>query len=286
MPTVVGLYRANHDVGLEAISLTGSWGEDDDAKLMAEAHALGIEHPIGMVDYHGTWSPYLDVNEHPLTHVYVITRSGGILWAGDPSSDLEEFLDAVDRALDAPRAEPLPETLHAELAAAIEEYVSGEMEKSWKHAVAVRDKHSRRTAAESAAIAADASALVGLIETTRRTLADASSAALAARDYESLLLADGALALSFPKSDEARDAHARVEGVRADPTLEPVLSGWEEWLELQAERPPLFPAVEGPAQKKFARAVQRFLDSRAEESPGVATARAWLERFEAAPDDR
>ncbi len=286
MPTVVGLYRANHDLGLEVISFTGSWGDDDDAKLLSEAKKLGIEHPIGMVDYHGTWSPYLDVNRHALTHVYVITRSGGILWAEDPSSKLEDFLEAVDRALDAPAVGPLPEALHPELAEAVESYVSGDLEKASKRATPIRDKHSRRSSDESVTIAADAGVLLGLIEGTLRATADASSAAQAAWDLEGLLRADRALAFSFPKSSEAREAHLRLEAVREDPAQAPVMQQWEEWLDLQAERPPLFPAVAGSQEKKFARTVERFVESRSEDAPGVGLARRWLERFAAAPADR
>ena len=100
-----------------------------------------------------------------------------------------------------------------------------------------------------------------------------------ARDAEVLLTTAAALEAGFEK-DSAKHAAERVKAATRDPEWGGEVEAWEEWLELAAERPALFPAVEGKPEARYAKRLAKWLGDRTE-GPGVARARGWLERWEA-----
>ncbi|MCE9592724.1 MAG: hypothetical protein K8S98_00885 [Planctomycetes bacterium] len=280
IPTVLAL-RAAHPGELEVISLTSTWGDDGDRELVPEAQKLGIRHAIGFSSYFGDSSPYLNTNQHSLTYVYVVGRHGGIVWDGDPSTHLDECLTAVQRALRAPRCEPLGASYPPEVADAVAAYVDGAFDKALDLARKVEARFTKRKDAAAPKIATAARELAEKAETTKTKLIDAARAAHDSGSVEASLRAVRDVELAFPKSAEAKACRTSLDALAADPTKANEVAAWSAWLALEGERPPQFPAKRGKAEDKFAAKLDAYLAK----SPtvGAGAARGWLDAHKALP---
>jgi hypothetical protein len=213
-----------------------------------------------------------------LTYAYVIGRSGGVVWKGDPSRDTDEFQEAVSAALSAPRARALPETSDEELSEAVAEYVLGDFAKARKLAEKVAGKFGKKKGEDAERIAAEASALLALVDGTLEDLAASLDAAFEVRDPEAFETAARALRAAFPKSDAAGAIDGRLT---EDPDFAGSVEAWSAWIELRDARPPAFPLRREKPEAKYAKALEKFLKKN-EGAPGAEQAGAWLEQYESA----
>ena len=278
----MGLQEANRGAGLQVLSLTGQRGEDSLETAREKGSEMGIEHPIGFTAYFGEQTPYLNMNVNAgLTFAFVIGKDGGLRWQGNHAGDRDEFLDAVRSALNAPAASPLSAglapDLAPELADAVEYYVTGEYDRAGTLADKLSKRFGGKSGADAQRLAELARELRAAVDQTASDFTARLDTALAERDPEALLRASSALERGF-----SRDVSKRAAGVRKaalkDPEWAEELEAWEAWLELEAERPPLFPVVQGKQEERYARRLTRWLGDRTE-GPGVDRARAWLERW-------
>jgi thiol-disulfide isomerase/thioredoxin len=277
VPTVLALRAANPD-DVEVISLTSTWGDDGDRELVPEAQKLGIRHPIGFSSYFGDWSPYLNTNRHSLTYVYVVGRHGGIVWDGDPSTDLDECLAAVQHALRVPPCAPLGDAYPPELAEPVAAYVQGSFEKALDGARKIEARFAKRKDADAPKVAAAARELAEKVETTRAKLVDAVRDA---DGVEASLRAVHELERGFPKSAEAKDGRARLAILAVEPATASEFAAWSAWLALEAERPAQFPAKRGKAEDKFAAKLDKYLAQTPTADAEIA--RVWLAAHRALP---
>jgi len=277
--------RASNPQGVRVFSITGEWGEDTDEITLAKARDLGIEHSIAKGGYFGEWTPYLNLNVNPnLTYAFVIARTGGVQWKGDPSRSREEYFAAVSRALTAVPAEPLPSTMAPELGEATRAYVLGEFDRAESEARSALKKLGSKPGAELERARDDANGLVALVEKTRAKLVEEPERAAGEKDPERFQRALANVRRAFPKGPAA-DRVAQLEKLMAGETGSgPACRAWAKWLELEAARPANFPAEKDKATSKFAKQLEKHASQ--DEAPGAATAKAWLEAFKTAKDTK
>jgi hypothetical protein len=279
VPLVKRLRTANSIDELRIVSLTGMIVADEEETPGIKARELGIEHAVGVAGMFGERSPYLNMNKMPgLTYAYVIARSGGVAWKGDPSREIDEFLEALQEALAAPRGRAVPEGKQEELADAVAEYVTGDLAKARKLADKVGVRFGKKKGEEAAAIAERARALVEAVDGTLEDLSSAFDVALEAADAESTARSLSGLRATFPKSDQLSAATDRL---RANAELSTSVDAWSAWLELEQARPPAFPERREKVEKRYARELEKYLKKSAE-GPGHELVAAWLERYAAA----
>lgn len=274
IPTVVGLLELNRERGLHAVSITAA---DEDDFFLTKARELGLENSIASANWHGEDSPYLNLNKTTgPTYVFVISRCGGVVWRGDPSTKLDEFLEAVQDALAVPAAPALPGSLREELSKAVTLYVGRDYEKARAKAERLRSKNARKKSAEARGIVVDAEKLIGLIDQHLADLVQRLQASCAEQSAEAIASSYRDLSLEFPKSEATEQARDRLEGF-GDDLIERV-EGWRIWLELAAERPPLFPGRREKAEKRYAAKLKSYVKKRSE-GPGAELAREWLDVY-------
>jgi hypothetical protein len=271
--------RASNPGDVRVIGLTSVWQEETRDALLAKARALGIEHSIAVGDFTGTWTPYLDMDEQDnLTWAYVITRSGGILWAGDPSAKTADFLAAIARARSQPPAEPLPASLAPELAPAVAQYVEGDYPGCEATLAALTKKLGAKPALQKAR--EDAARLSALIEGTRKLLMDELERSVGDDHPERFARAAYHVKRAFPKGP-CSDRLGQLDMVMSLQRPHGVTCRkWSDWLELAAARPANFPAQKDKAGAKFAKELGKYL--KLEGAVGAEQARKWLEQFAAA----
>ena len=172
IPLVNALRDANREE-LRVIGLTVGIGDDTPDKIREEAKKLGITHSVAQCGADGDTTSYVNLGENlNLTYAFVITRTGGVLWKGDPSREREACLDAVRRALNAVPAEPLPESLAPELAPAVKAYVEGQFLAVEPAIEAVLKKLGSKATPQTERARSDAKTLSDLVAETLRKLMD------------------------------------------------------------------------------------------------------------------
>ena len=276
VPLVKRIHAANTPDELRVIALTGMIGSDTEDTPLEKAQELGIEYALALTAMFGEWTPYLNMNKMPgLTYAYVIGRSGGVVWAGDPSRDGEEFLEALSAALTAVRARVLPGALDSELSDAVGAYVRADFKKARKLADKAIKRFSKKKGADAQRIAGQAVTLTELVEGTLLDLSAAFEQAWEARDAAACALTARALQGAFPKSDAAAGVRARLAG---DAAFEGSVEAWSTWLELRDARPPSFPVGRDKLGTRYAKSLAKYLKKNAD-GPGAERAGAWLERY-------
>jgi hypothetical protein len=256
---------------------------DEDETPGIKARELGIEHAVAVTGMYGEYSPYLNMSHMPgLTFVYIVGREGGIVWKGDPSRDTDEFLEALAAALSGPRMRPVPEipgeAAGEELADARIAYVTGDLAKARKLAEKAASKFAKKKGEEAAAIAGGATALVEAVDGTLADLTLAFDTALESGDPEATCQALRDIQRAFPRSEASSAAE---DALGANEELAASVAAWSAWLELAETRPPSFPARHEKLEKRYAKDLEKYLKKTAD-GPGGETAKAWLERYEAA----
>ena len=142
VPNVVDVVRANKERGLRALSITVAVqdGMPDD-HFVKVGREQGLEHPLGIADGFGEMTPYMNMNvAKALTWCFVIGREGGVRWVGNPSSEEEEFLDAVRLALAEEPLPQLPAEIHGDYGAGVKAFVAGDLGSARKLLVKQADR--------------------------------------------------------------------------------------------------------------------------------------------------
>jgi hypothetical protein len=283
VPYVVDLMEARRADGLRAYSITVpiSDGKPED-HFVGVGREMGIEHPMGYADGYGGMSPYVNMNVNKgLTWCFVIGREGGVRWAGDPSIDDEEFLDAVRAALFEEPLPPLPEEVPEVLEEAVRSYVAGDLVRASGEIERVLAKHRKTGEPEVASVVAAATGLRAQIEQHRVELLGRLEAAFEERDAESYLAAREPLLARFRKSDAAdRVAELDAEGKRDD-AFRHELERWRDWNELRSAAPVLFPARVDRETERWAKKLRKYVERSEEGTPGRDDARRMLEALSA-----
>lgn len=282
MPTVVDAQNANRDQGLVTISLQGQNQRDDvaDDHWLGIGQEMGMEHDLGEASYFGEWSPYFNLNANSsTTYGFIIGRSGVLRWRGDLGSDQEEFLEELERALAVPEVPALPATVSPQLGKALQGFMTGDLARARKEAGKVRDKLAKSRKAESLAASEQAASIAASLESYEEELFVRVGSMRAAGDAEGLAKALSALKRSFPKGVHAKELKTLEKELGSTPELGEALADWRSWMELESERPVLFPARRDKASKRFAKRLASFLGKN-EASPAAPQAQAWLKRWE------
>jgi len=277
IPLVVDLLAANEDRGLSVVSVTTPAFPEETKKVI---EGFGVRHPVAMEQPLGGPNPYVDGMANPITYVFVVGRNGDVVWRGDPSTELEECVAAVARALDQPSGRALERTLHAELAEPVRLYFAGEWNAALKAARKLGLKHGRRSKGDSPTIAADAAYLQERITGLGDTLLSELEQAVAAGEAERIARTRHELATLLRKSAWSKQAEAVLERLDDDDTLSAAVEAAESWRELAAARPALFPVrTDDKTVVRYAKALRRFVEKEAE-SPYRERAEARLSRWE------
>lgn len=268
----MGVLRENREHGLRAISITAA---DEDEMYLDAAKARGLGHTIASANWFGQDSPYLNLNETAgPTYAFVIGRSGGVVWAGNHAKDQDAFLEALREALAAPAAPALPPSLDGGLDDAVRAYVERDFPRAEKIARKIAARHRKKKDPASQELAAQAERLATLVTRHHDALAapfvdsadDSATAEDIARSYLGLLA-------DFPKAEATRRAEKWIAGRDAG---RDEVRAHIAWLELAAQRPPLFTSRFEKPEKRYARKLESYLKKNPA-GPGAPTASAWLE---------
>ncbi len=279
VPTAIAL-RASNPGELCVVSFTGPWGEDTQEQILAEARKLGIRHAIGWASYFAEDTPYLDMLSQPsLSHAYVISRAGGIVWKGDAATKRADYLEAVRKALDAPVLAPLEQPFVHELSEAVKAYSLGELSVVAPQVQSVLKKLGSKSTPEAQRVRDDAQRLLERLEASRKQLMDALEVCGGAGDGEKFQKLMPQVRKAFGKGEESGRCDQLEMYIGVHTNKGPENRAWAQWYELAAQRPPTFPALHDKAGQKFARELAKY--AKAPDAPGAKQALAWLESFEA-----
>jgi hypothetical protein len=283
VPLAVDLRRANADRGLAVVSLSGLNQQQDVAAdhFLKVAEELGIEHAQGEASYFGEYTPYFNLNHmSSTTYCFVISRSGVVVWHGDPSTHGEEFLEALARALAEPGPPPLAEGFAADAGELVRPaalaYGVGDYGRAREEAERMLKRQGRRKEAEARAAVAAAEELLVEIDAHRDALQKALDDAWERKDAGAFHATAEALARGYPRTPAAAHAMELRKRAGEEAAFAAALEALERWNEVVRERPLLWPARVEPDGKRFARKLEKYLASVPEDAPGVATGRRWL----------
>jgi hypothetical protein len=280
VPVLNAMRAANEPAELRVLHLTAAVGEDTNESVLAEGNKLGLSGPLAITDVEGEGSAYLDMGRNGnLTFATVIGRHGGVVWKGDPSRKRDEYIQAVSDALHAVPCAPLPaaDAFGEALAPALSDYILGDFQKAEATAQALLKKIGNKSGAEADKTKADATALVELIEKTRRPLMDELERSGGIQDAERFAKVVAQVRRAFPKGAENNRVGELEMVVQIQNDQGPNCRKWATWYALEASRPANFPAEKDPAGTKYARELAKY--AKQEDVPGLERARQWLDAF-------
>ncbi|MFT5288188.1 MAG: hypothetical protein ACI8QS_002262 [Planctomycetota bacterium] len=278
VPLLVDVLLANPEANLRALSITVAVedGEPDD-HFVDIGREMGLPHAMGVANFSGDMTPYLDLNRNAsLTWCHIIGREGILRWSGDPSRDPEEFLAATRLALQQPWIK-LPDTLAVELSDCLPLIAEGRYGKARK----VAAKLQQRYANKSEGIAAGASAIMAAIDGVHAKLLKQLEDSHAALEAEAFARAAGELGLYFPKADSAKRLQELLKLAKKTEGFAEDIEAWQAWFELRDERPLTFPQRKDKDAKRYAKALTKFLSKADEGAPGLTQVRLWVNAYEA-----
>jgi hypothetical protein len=284
VPTANALRAANPEE-LRMVALTLGVGDDTPEKIREEAKKLGVQCSIAQGDAEGTTSPYLNMSVNPsLTYAFVIARSGGVLWKGDPSRDRDAYIAAVSTALAAVPCEPLPASMAPELAVPVRAYVEGNFLQVEPAVQAALKKLGSKSNPANDRARSDANALLALVAATKKSLMEELEKAAGEQKPERYERAIERVRRAFPKG-ECADRAAQLEMFMCIQSPHGVeCKHWAEWFALEAARPATFPAEKDKLTSKYAKELAKYVKQT--DVPGLERARAWLRDFELAPEHK
>ncbi len=277
IPLAADLHRANQAHGLTVLSVTTPAFPEETKEVLAK---YGVEHPVAAEHPFENDNPYVDAMANPITYAFVVGRNGELVWRGDPSSKLDECLEAVRHALHQTPGRELERPLAPELADAVVEYFTGRAAKARILAEKVRKRHARKTKEESRRITADAEHLIERIDSRSEMLLSELEEALEAEDPVRFVRARDEIAAFHAKSDVAKRATPLLERAEETEAFAAAVAVEDAWGEIARARPPLFPLRREKAEKRFEKALKKYLDKNPD-SPHRKTAEAWLTAFAA-----
>ncbi|MDA1266603.1 MAG: hypothetical protein O2816_16105, partial [Planctomycetota bacterium] len=216
VPLLVDVLASNEGQGLRALSITGLIEDGNpDAHFVEVGRAMGMRHALGVAEVDGSMSPYLDLGRNnSLTWCFVIGRGGAVRWAGDPSTDAAEFLEAVSAAMWA-QGLALPAAPSPAFAKAVAFHLEGAHDRAAKELERIQARFAKKDSdPEAASITEAATSWLQGIEEHRAALEASLEEAFRTQDPESFLFAAEALERGFPKSA----AVTRLESLRDELT--------------------------------------------------------------------
>lgn len=242
--------HANEDRGLQAIGIMA-----DDEESQTQARQAGLDWPIGLTSLRN--SPSLYVTPAKQSRVFVIGRSGQLVWRGNPSSNRGAFLKALAAALNQLGAERIEGNLGESFGEALSLYYAESLSKALAQAerlkTAAKADEQMRVDAERLIIAAKESELSWL-----RAM---RSAAKRRRDFDQYVRNIDGLVKAFAKTS-GKEAKAHEKATSRKSNNAQRLKDERKLQELQALRPALFPARKSKAHDRFAKSIDKFLSSK------------------------
>jgi len=268
LPLMRDLVSANVDRGIGVVGVAHAAG--DDAPALLKQHE--VPYPVARADLAKANGAYLDLATNGLVHAWVIDPNGALLWHGEPVDDERAFLAAVQAAYARTLVAPLEHALDAELEKATVAYLAGELKDA-------RARANKLASAKDEALAADAAALVGLVDATRDGwMADARSRGAAGPDLRYFEVVR-AIRTALARTDAVKELDELEQDVRKHQLWRLRAQDLETWLDLRVERPALFPARVDGAGDAFAKQLESFGRSTFNSNEGTRAAKELLERY-------
>lgn len=242
--------KANEDREVQAIGIM-----EDDEKSKTRAGEAGVAWPIGLTSLRN--SPSLYVTPTKQSRVFVIGRSGQLVWRGNPSTDRAGFLKALAAALNQLGAQRIERNLGEPFDDALSLYYGESLTKALAQAkrlkTAARTDARQRVDAEHLRIAAK--------DTELSWLRAMRAGAQRRRDFDKYVRNIDGLVKAFPRGTgkEAR-AHEKATSRKSSNALR--LKDERKLQALQIIRPALFPARKNKKHDRFAKRVNKFLSSK------------------------
>jgi len=244
---VRGVVKANEDRDLEAIGIMAA-GERSETR----AKDAGIDWPVALTQLHKSASPYL--NPRKQARVFLIGRSGQLVWRGNPASDRAGFLKALTGAVNQLGAERIERDLGPDFDVALQHYYAEAMTKALAQA-----KRLKSSAKDDPRQAADAEHLTSWAKATElQWLRAMRAAAKRRRDFDDYVRNIDALVAAFPRTS-GKEAKAHEKATSRKSNYGQRLKDERKLLALQLVRPPLFPAVKNKSNDRFAKRLNKFL---------------------------
>jgi hypothetical protein len=274
LPIVRDAFKANRHRRLKAISLSAGTVSTD--SLEARREKYGVEHLLAVTDVEGG-SPYFVPGAGGFARAWVIDPTGSIVWKGDPVGDEREFLKALREALERYPAVPLERDASEAVLPAQALYCAGQ----WAEARKAAEKIERKLRGKDPDTADEAlrtvervdeqrAALSGELNALRQPFTDGGRGALR------LLRA---IERGFPKSDLAKRAEERLAALNNELVVPAILDDARRWVELEEDRPVLFPERKDKSGDHHARELERLLKRLTEGSSLRRLGMAQLDRY-------
>ncbi len=277
IPLLVDLVAACADRKIGVLSIAPAT-EDLDVKVASEAY--GMRWPVAIVE-EGSSSPYFNTEIHGTDHFFVIGRSGGLLWHGNPREERDALLATLAAELPRYPAPAIGRPLNESLLESLESYHAAD----WKKAEALASKLVKKLGKKddelSKTISVDARHLLDKLDHHKGELLEQARYSMGKRSAAGFLAVQAAVRDGFPKTALARDvaeiAKEAVKGMSAN-----TFDDTERWMELHAQRPVLFPIHKSRAGDRLAKAIPKFLRRTVNDIYCTQQARYLLETYERA----
>ncbi|MCZ6598595.1 MAG: hypothetical protein O7B99_13210 [Planctomycetota bacterium] len=269
---VVDLVSANQARELAAIGIASPIDEKIGADL---ALRRGIEHPVALTDLLGSGSPYVAGAVNGLTYAFLIGPSGELVWRGNPMKKEAGFLEAVRDAL---ARHPLPRVewpLHDELDPALAGYYPGELSRAESAA-------AKTESGAKPGLAADADYLQKRIGLAAIELLHDLREAVSKRRVDDFVVLRHFGRIAFPRGEIAKEIGRLEKEALKVTNFQNRMRDNEKWLDLQEDRPALFPARKSRTGNKLAKKLEKFLRSTSNSLRVTRTAQELLDRYRVA----
>lgn len=259
--------KANEDREVAAIGIMQA-GERSQTRAMQ----AGVSWPVALTDLRDGKSPYIEPGAQ--SRVFVIGRSGQLVWRGNPASDRTGFTDALTDAMNQLGVERLERDLGEDFDKALELYYGESLTKALSQAerlqASAKDGDQQRADAEQLIVAAKATELAWL-----RAMRESGKRR---RDFDEYVRNIDALIKACPRtSGKEAKAHEKATSRKSNYGLR--LKDERRYQELLEDRPALFPAVKSKENDRFAKKVEKFLKGKRLTAEPERRAQDLLDRY-------
>lgn len=267
--------RSNEDRGIAAIGITaGEPGEE----VSKKAERLDIRWPVALVTGEGRSTPYYAPDELGPEFLFLVGRSGEVVWRGDPLGEEKAFLEALDTALRGHDAPVVGRDLRRELAEAQATYYQGDWEKARSSARKLKKKYTGMEDRDSKAIARDANHLADLVYEHERDLRVRAREAIGKRKFVEFLAIQEAVERGFKRTDLPKEVK-EISKVAFKGMVGTMFNDAERWMKFQDARPVLFPARKSGKGDRFAKKLKSFVQSSPHDFAEKKLAKRMLEDY-------
>ena len=277
LPLLVDLVAANADREIGVLSIAPC-DDDVDAAALSEFH--GLAWPVALVK-EGESCPYVNRELHGPDQMFVIGRSGGLVWMGSPLEDEKGLLEALGEELRKYPAPAIGRVLQPALGDALESYYAAD----WKKASSLADKLLKKFGKPkddtSRLVVEDAQLVHDKLATHRGQMLDEARNLMGQRLAFGYLQVEAAARRGFPKTALSKEiTQIGKEALKGLASI--TFDDTTRWMELHEERPVLFPARKSRAGDRFAKDISKFLRKTFNDIPVTQQARYLLEAYSGA----